>query len=454
MQNIAGFSFTEFRLTVGTPTNGSVSFKVEDIAGIIHNGTVTPNAPVFISIPNSHQVTGSDYNNRQRGIRVYSTEGSLLYVVAENFISFLNHGAYLAYPCLSLGRNIGQYRYGIISSGNPLNAQRSQILLVGCENGTAITVAPTRTISLPMDIQTSSTSVTIESGASSHEIFLNKLQTLLVSSTDDLTGTIITSNKPLTVISGHECANIPQSEAGCEPLAVQVPPIATWGTRFLLAPFAGRNGPQAFKAVSSNPNTSYVYTCGLESRSATRTNTLYFYSTSYCYLQSTHPVFLTQLSFGGTVDNMGDPAISIISPLDQYVHEIDFISLPTSYFGSNYISVTVATENYNPASILLDGQAINCTWQEVRDNENHTVGYGCSKTISSNLNVPRKHRISHSAKNGVLSVLVYGFNAFPGRGYSYLAGQVLETTEGNNITMHCSYHTLSRNVYGHAKELG
>lgn len=333
----------------------------------------------------------------------------------------------------SLGTGIERYSYGVVSVGDLADELASQVLLVGCENDTTITIAPTQSIFLPMDTQTVSASVYVEHGTQSHEIILNKMQTLLVVSFDDLTGTNIISNKPLTVISGHECANIPLSEAGCEPLAVQVPPIATWGTRFLIAPFAGRDGPQAFKAVSSKTNTSYVYTCDSRSKFAPETSTLSFSSDSYCYLQSTDPVFLTELSFGGSVDSKGDPTISIISPIDQYVSAIDFVSLPTSFFMTNYISVTVAVEHYNPDDIILDGATINCEWQEIRDVDANVVGYGCNKTISSDSETPRKHTVSHSAENGVLSVLVYGFSSFPGRGYAYLAGQILETTQGNVI---------------------
>ena len=72
------------------------------------------------------------------------------------------------------------------------------------------------------------------------------MQTLLVLHADDLTGTNVLSNKPLMVISGHECAYailnyndivmcfcvlIPS----CEPQALQVPLTTTWGTRFLIA---------------------------------------------------------------------------------------------------------------------------------------------------------------------------------------------------------------------------
>lgn len=431
MRNIGGSSFASFRLTVGTPANDAVSFVVENSAEVIHTGMVTADSPVVITITSDHQVVDSDFSNRQKGIHVYSTEGDLLYVIAENFLSFLNHGAYLAYPCFSLGENINRYEYGVLSFDDPTDALYSQFLLVGCENNTSITITPSQSVSLPMNAQLSSSrTITVDADTPSHEMTLNKMQTLLVWSVDDLTGSNIVSNKPLVVISGHECANIPLSEAGCEPLAVQIPPVATWGNKFLLAPYTGRDGPHAFKAVSSKSNTSFVYTCNSESRFAPETNTLSFFSADYCYLEATDPVLLTELSFGGSIDSKGDPTISIVSPLDQYIKTIDFLSLTSSDFPLNYISVTVAAEHYDAESIQLDGQAINCEWYEIKDRDDNTVGYGCNKTVSSGSSVPHKHTVSHSEETGLLSVLVYGFSSFPARGYAYLAGQNLLIKEG------------------------
>lgn len=430
MRNIFGSTLSRFRLTVGTPMKGNVAFIVQSNAGILHTGMITSGTPAVVMIPGEHQVTDSNFGNRLKGIHVFSPEGGLLYVVAENFITFLNHGTYIAYPCLSLGENVEQYEYGVISFDDPADNLGSQFLLVGCSNDTVLTITPTQSLSLPMDIQRSSSTVNIDSGTASNEIILHQMQTLLVSSLDDLTGTIITSNKPLVVISGHECANIPLSATGCEPFAVQVLPITTWGTEFLLSPFFGRDGPQGFKAVSSKSNTSYVYRCSSDSRLAVQTRTVSFFSASYCHLQSTDPAFLVALSFGGSIDSKGDPSISIVSPVDQYVKTVDFVSLPTRDFPTNYISVTVEAKHFNPQNILLDGEEINCTWHMINDTKSNIVGYGCNKTINSDRSRPRKHNVTHSAEDGALSVIVYGFSSFPALGYSYLGGQILKITEG------------------------
>ena len=439
MRNVGGGTLTNFRLTIGTTANGTVPFVVESNAGVIFTGTVMTDSPVVVSVPNDRQVINSDFSNREKGVRVYSTGGDPLYIVAENFVPFVNHGVYLAYPSLSFG--IDQYQYGVVSADDSSDTLNSQFLLVGCENDTSITITPTQPINLPMNLQQVSTAVSIQAGNPSHTFTLNRMQTLLVSSVDDLTGTKIISNKPLTVISGHECANIPLTEGGCEPFAVQVPPAATWGTQFLLAPFTGRDGPQAYKAISSSNNATIIYTCGSESSLTPENSILSFFSASYCYLQSTDPIFLTEFSFGGSIDNLGDPSISIISPLDQYIKAVDFVSLPRDDFDFNYISVTVAAEHFDIESILLDDVAIDCVWEDIMDSDANIVGHGCSKLISSCPDHPRKHTVSHSAENGMLSVLVYGFNSIPALGYAYLAGQVLGVAgnNGGNIDLEINF---------------
>lgn len=148
MRNIGGSTFTNFRLTVGTPAEGSVTFMVDNNAGTIFTGTVTSNAPVVVNnILNDVQVVSSDFNNREKGIRIYSTGDDLLYVVVQNFITFLNHGVYLAYPCLSLGENVNRYEYGVVSVDDPSDRLTSQFLLVGCEDDTVITITCTDTVS-------------------------------------------------------------------------------------------------------------------------------------------------------------------------------------------------------------------------------------------------------------------------------------------------------------------
>lgn len=429
MSNIGGNDFTSLEVVVGTRAT-SAQFKIETNGGIIHEGTTASSSPTAVSIDSSFQVANSQFTNRNKGLYIYSTGSESIYVLVKNFITFVNLGAYLAYPCIRFETDAA-YEYVVVSADDPEDVLRSEFLLVGCENDTEVTIVPTQTVNIPQDPQNSvSAMTTVDVGTTSHQIILHTMQTLLISSVDDLTGTKIISNKPLTVISGHECANIPSSRSSCEPLAVHVPPTFTWGTEFLLAPFAGRRGVQTFKAVTSENNTFVTTVCGTTSNE-TRTNTIFQLNTDkYCYLESSKPVMLTQLSFGGSIDNMGDPSIALISPIDQYIRETEFFSLPTFEFSNNYISITVQIEHYNPDRILLDGAKVNCEWQEIYNNTLtfDIVGYGCNTTVSSDLFSHTRHTVTHSDANGLISVLAYGFGAFPVQGYAYLTGQELQLT--------------------------
>ena len=68
----------------------------------------------------------------------------------------------------------------------------SEILLVGCEDDTTITITPTQTVSISTDPQSSSSSLQSVASGSNNQITLNKLQTLLIAkSSTDLTGSKI-----------------------------------------------------------------------------------------------------------------------------------------------------------------------------------------------------------------------------------------------------------------------
>ena len=422
--NLGGGNFTNLKIVVGTPDT-SARFRVETSNGVFREETVTPNMPIAIDVEADFQVTGEEFVERQKGLRIYSTGSESIFVLAQNYITRINFGVYLAYPCQTFETE-SEYEYVAVSADS--DVALSQLLLVGCDDDTEITVVPTRTVTIPQDPQNfNSASTSIEPGSTSHQFILHQMQTLLVSSTADLTGSRIISNKPLTVISGHECANVPSTRSGCEPLAVQVPPTFTWGMEFLLSPFAGRSGAQTFKAVTSQNNTFFSLVCGTTASGA-REDTLFQINTDeHCFMKASKPVLVVQLSFGTSIDGMGDPAIALISPIDQYVRETEFVSLPEMEFASNYISITVPAEHYFPDRILLDGTIVNCEWQAIYNDVTNfnIVGYGCNARISGESGSHTRHTVIHSNSDGRISVLAYGFSTFPAQGYAYLTGQEL-----------------------------
>ncbi len=133
--------------------------------------------------------------------------------------------AYLALPCTVMA--VDEYEYYGISYNVGISRLPSVILLVACENGTVVKFH-------------------------SSTITLNSMETYLIASdTNDLTGTRITSSKPLSVFSGSDCAQVPRGRGSCDHLVEQVPPTVTWGSKFLVASLEGRSFGERIRDLSA-----------------------------------------------------------------------------------------------------------------------------------------------------------------------------------------------------------
>lgn len=435
MRNLGGSHSATLRLVIGTPgpKENNVKFVVETSDMLIYEGSMNTSTIVKVNIPRNLQTTTSDMENRWKGIHVYTVrQNDKIFVLVENFHNTINYGSFLAYPSgFEAIQENSSFEYRIISTED---ITYSEFLLVGCYNNTLVEIIPSQPVTLPADLQAQNDSDVVEVyPGTSHYVLVQQMQTLLVLSVPDLTGTTIISNKPLTVISGHECARVPSSVPGCEHFAIQVPPTSTWGSTFLLAPFAGRVGPQTFKAISSVNNATFSYICDANVHHI-QGPTFELNTSNYCYLESSKPAIVVQFSTGHDLDSRGDPAIAMISPIENYLHKTKLILLP---FPSNYISVTTSAEHFDRNNILLDGTSLDCAWHTFYNVSGSTVGYGCSVYLNNSEN-HTQHTVIHSRQDGLLSVLVYGFKFTRtiNEGYAYLAGMSYHShlPMANNVT--------------------
>ena len=412
---------TRLQLVVSAEGSSQVQFGVDTSSGVVYTGTTTASSPVTVNLPTSLQTNSPTYTYRNKGVHVYTIGQGSVSVLVINYKSD-TVGEYLAYPCQDLG--VASYEYYVISTGSLAPTANSEFLLVGCEDNTIITITPTVTVSIPTDVQSSSSTLRSVSSGSDHQITLNKMQTLFVGkSSSDLTGSKIVSNKPLTVVSGHECGNVPSTQTYCEHLAENIPPTSTWGLEFLLVPFGGRNVGQYYKVVSSQSATTVVRRCNSVTSTQTLTSagssfTFFTSSTTYCSVVANKPVLVSQLGIGGGTDRIGDPIISILPSLDQFTNRYSFFTLNTSDFNINQISVSVLAQYHQPSSIRLDGQPISCSWNAIYNSGGTVVGYGCHKSVTGGT----AHVVSHNNPDGKIAVLVHGWDSRTLRAYGYLAG--------------------------------
>ena len=333
----------------------SVNVTIESLGGKSDIDVPTDNFIKIDEYPQSLEVITSDYSNRHKGILIEVTGEGTVSVLVQNLLDG-SAGEYLAYPCMEA--KLDSYTYYAVSTTSLVRNSRGEILLVACHNDTNVTITPTQSVVLPVNAQDpDSDNITVAAG-SSHTLVLHSLQTLLIVVTGnslDLSGTKIVSTKPLTVISGHECGNLPTNLRFCEHLSVQIPPTVTWEKSFLLPPFAVRTNGQIYKVTPSHDDTNITYTCESSTTTATILTAGMPYefaidSDMYCSLKSNKPVFVTRWSLAGVIEREGDPTISPVAAISQYINKVSFVVLS----GSMHVSVTVPIEHFNETYIIIN----------------------------------------------------------------------------------------------------
>lgn len=84
---------------------------------------------------------------------------------------------------------------------------------------------------------------------------LNDLEVFQVQGDSDLSGTVVTSSKPIAVFSGDDCTMVPRNNYPCNHLVEQIPPVSFWGKEFITNPTPDNSGGDEFHIIASKDNT-------------------------------------------------------------------------------------------------------------------------------------------------------------------------------------------------------
>ena len=378
---------TEYlQLFVSTREPDPVNFTVDTLLGLNFTGIVTPNSTTVVTLNNTYQVISS--TERNKGIHV-SAGGKQISVHGLNYRQFTSD-AFLALPCSQLA--VDQYEYYAISY-HGFGQYSSQLLLVGCEDNT--TINSTSTI-----------------------ITLNQMETYLYEMSSDITGTRIVSDKPISVFSGHQCTNIPESSSYCDHIVEQIPPTATWGTEFLSASFSSRMSGEIYHILASQPSTNVSVNCTTytqpETYSLATAGAWQEFMTpndSFCVIESDKPLLVVEFALGGGLDGVGDPFMMMLPPVEQYSNDY-FINAPAE-FSTNYITIFVTPEDFEPENIFVDDiSQEQANWTTIHCLDRTICGYAAYASLEAG-----DHHLHHSDPLARIGVSVYGFAGDTSYGY-------------------------------------
>jgi len=218
----------------------------------------------------------------------------------------------------------------------------------------------------------------------------------------ELTGTHISSNKNIAVVSGNQCTDIPDTDYACDHIAEQMLPVNTWEKEFITVPLKTRQNGDTFRIVASH-NNSVVSINGIVT--ATLHNAGEYYETvltTSSYITSNYPIMVAQYSNSTSFDGVtSDPFMALVPATAQY-DTTHIINTPSGF--TDYINLVVPTASIN--DVQLDGVNINVSDFTVVADTSYS---SAQLQISSG-----KHTVTSSAKIGLLG---YGFANYDSYGY-------------------------------------
>jgi len=382
--------------------------------GYYSNGSISANGEVILNLPTSVAVMSP--NDQDKGIYL-TTSSDKVTVIGQN-LAFGTSDSYLALPITLL--NVAVYIYYGISVPRTIvhsEAIYSSILIVGTENNTMMKL----TVTQPITISVGSITTTLIAGRE-YSFVINRLRTVYVGSLDDLTGTKIVTDKPVSVLSGHGCANVPWNIGYCSHLIEQIPPTALWGTLYYTVPLASRTS-YIIKILAAYNSTIVTINCNniMElhtiNEGESRNKTLSMQE--YCAIYSNKEVLVVQFSVGGARgNNYGDPMMTLVPATNHYLNKFDFSTIrnPLRSGYRHYINIIVIRQYYQPNMIYLTAGGVNRsleTQQWVPITVNHTIeAYATQVNILEGMT-----EIFHSDTAAQMMVIVYGFSRNDGYGH-------------------------------------
>ena len=387
-----------------------VSYYIEAPGvGYYHRGIVSAGNEVILNLSSSVEVSSQDEQNK--GIYI-TIDNDNVNVIGQNLESHTTD-SFFVFPTIELD-DVYVY-YGVSVS---TNHHHSAILIVGTEYNTMMNLTTTQSV----NISVGNTVTNLITGRR-YSFVVNRLQTVYIESVNDLSGTKIVTDRPVSVFTGHECANVPSNVAACSHLIEQIPPTALWDKVYYIVPLAGKMS-YTIKVLAAYSSTIVNIYCNnsLDTYSINEGQFINKISqmNKYCAIYSNKKVLVSQLSHGGNEDlnDYGDPMMTLVPHTNQYLNQFYFstIQAPSQPDYNHYVNIIVMAQYYQPNMIYLIAGGVNRSlatqqWVPIRVNS-ITEAYATQVRIPEGIN-----HIVHTNPAAQITVIVYGFKRHDGYGH-------------------------------------
>ena len=200
---------------------------------------------------------------------------------------------------------------------------------------------------------------------------INRFDTLQIETLGDLSGSLIESSHPVAVQSGNKKSIVrtDNSDIGIDHIVEQIPPVNTWGQKFITYRIPGRRVDNIIKIIASKDSTTVRITaCGNNSTfhfNMGDFREVYTAANCHAYIYSSQAVLVVQFVQSVRLNKPHfpqetDPAMFMVPPVEQYAADY-IISLPnaTDGFFSNYFLIII--KESDKMDLLIDEKQITRT---------------------------------------------------------------------------------------------
>lgn len=313
-------------------TTGEVTFN-----GVITPFSVSAGGQVVITLDPAVVLTTNEVVEA-KAIHVTALSPISVHVVSESSYSA---DGYLALPTAGLGTS-----YYVMSHAST-RYPGSEFAVVATQNNTAVSITP------------SAAGATKPAGVA-FTVMLNSGETYQLANPAyaDMTGTLVTADKPVAVFSGHRFADVPSGIGYGDYMVEQLPDVSIWGKTHHTALFSGRARYTVRVLASQNGTTITTIPAGMIGTM----NAGQFVDVDLAgagEFVSNNPVLVAQFMRGSADDaaGKGDPSMVMVTPAE--------LAMTDSTFGVHGLAGTtgalmnVVTETAALATLKLDNAAVN-----------------------------------------------------------------------------------------------
>lgn len=372
----------ELHLTGDVATNVTIQYPINSPT-FSTTVAVTPGLITIVSLPSTASSSWTAGSSQNNCVHAFAEDEFVCYMVNRDTAT---SDAALALPVETMNT---EYIVTTYAGGYGLG---SEFVVVAAYDDTEVTIDPL--------------------SGSAYSVLLKRGEGYMVNSDSDLTGTIVTADRPIGMTNGNLC--VAYDGSYCDHIFEVAMPVQTWGTMIPVANLPETSQGVRYKILASENNTDVT----MDGISQGIINRGQFILTDRVagnhIIEGSNPIFVVQFmanrsSSGG--HPVGDPAMGNMIPAAQYMSDYTFSTVGGSQFIEN--NLTVIAESADINTIQLDGSPIGAA----NFTQIGTSDYYVSLIYLAN-------GVHTTSSNGFHAITVEGFNRHDS--YLYPGGALFE----------------------------